>query len=246
MASPRTRLYTTVEFTYEWYQAFLDRLQDAGFDFRTFTDGVTRGSLLLRHDVDLSLEKALAMARMEAERGISATYCILLTSPLYNPLERTSRDQIHAIEALGHEVALHFSTHEYWQNGDKPAEEELGNRIRTEQEILRTVTADSTETVSAHIPPAWILDRSFTNFRNTYAPEYFSEIDYVADSGQRWRTAPPDIPDPPASVQILTHPGLWGDADGQFEERVEWATTDACREAERKAQLEFLQGTPGT
>jgi len=231
----------SIEFTYDRYRSFLERLDDTGFDFRTFAEGAGPGTVLLRHDVDLSIEKALTTARIEAERGIEATYCVLLSSPLYNPLEGKRREQLRAIEALGHEVALHFSTHEYWRADEEPETAALESRVGDEREILGTALSGTPGTVSFHIPPSWVLDRSFDTFRNAYAPAYFSEMTYLADSGQRWRTDPPDTPDPPSEVQILTHPGLWGETDADFGERIDQSVSSACGYARRKAQLEFIE-----
>lgn len=242
MDGQRTLPPASLEFTYDWYRAFLDRLQSAGHEFRTFSDSHDSGDVILRHDVDLSLEKALTVARIEAERDVESTYCILLTSALYNPMEREHRDRIRAIGALGHEVALHFSTHEYWDADDRPDDDALEDRVAEEQEILETIMPATTDTVSFHVPPSWVLGRSFETFRNAYAPAYFDDVEYVADSGQRWRDAPPDLPQPPSTVQVLTHPGLWGEADGDFEARVDWSVAEACRHADRKSQLEFFQG----
>lgn len=230
-----------LQFTYDWYRGFLSDLLETGFDFRTFSEGAGDGDILLRHDVDLSIEKALTTARIEAEYDISSTYCFLVTSALYNTMERTRRDQIQAIEALGHEVALHFSTHEYWAVDEQPDDASLEAQVDEEREMLGVMCSEPPETVSFHIPPSWVIDRSFDGFQNTYGPATFSDIDYVADSGQRWRTSEPQIPDPPASVQILTHPGLWGDTDGDFEERVEQSIADATHYADQKTRAEFLQ-----
>jgi len=237
----RLQSLATVEFTYDWYRAFLDALQDDGLQFRTFADQLVDGDAVLRHDVDLSLEKALTMARIEAERGIQATYCVLLTSALYNPLERERREQLRAIAALGHDVALHFSTHEYWDSENPPSSADLVARVDEEREILGTVLPTVPGTVSFHVPPPWVLGESYDGFRNAYGPSYFTEIEYVADSGQRWREQPPDL-DPETPVQILTHPGLWGETDADFETRVDWSVSEACRRSDRKAQLEFIQG----
>ncbi|MFB6202702.1 MAG: hypothetical protein ABEI98_11925 [Halorhabdus sp.] len=229
-----------VTFTYDWYRGFLDWLQETGFTFRTVSEGVESGTVLLRHDVDLSLQKALTTARIEAERGVSATYCVLLTSPLYNPFERSNRERLHAIEALGHEVGLHCSTHEYWDADNEPTAAELHARVEQELTALGTTLSTTPEAVSFHVPPEWVLGRPFDAFENTYGPAFFEDIAYVADSGQRWRETPPSIPDPPASAQVLTHPGLYGETDSRFETRVEQSVTEACRHADRKAHLEFL------
>ncbi|WP_324760554.1 polysaccharide deacetylase family protein [Haloarcula sp. GH36] len=232
---------TSVEFTYDWYRSFLDRLADLGYEFRTFSDGAGHGEVLLRHDIDLSIENALTTARIEAERGIEATYCVLVTSALYNPLEGKRRDQLRAIEALGHEVALHTSTHEYWDSEQPPDDSLLESWVERERDVLATVLSERPETVSFHVPPSWVLDRPFDGFTNTYAPALFSDIDYIADSGQRWRTEPPELPDASHPIQILTHPGLWGESDAEFEDRIEQSISIACQHTTRKARREFVE-----
>lgn len=231
----------SVRFTYEWYCAFLDRLRADGYEVRSFDDDLGDGDVVVRHDVDLSLEAALAMARIEAERDVQSTYCVLVTSPLYNVLDAKWREHVKSIESLGHDVELHFSTHEYWRDGAQPTDAELERRVAEERAVLETVTDEPVETVSFHIPPEWVLDRTFDAFRSTYEPAYFGEADYVGDSGQRWRDDPPELADD-QPTQILVHPGLWGTEDGTFEERIQERATDACTHLNRKAQREFLDG----
>lgn len=241
MAERTKRLLEGVEFTHRWYRQFLQRLAEEGYDFRTFSAELGDGDAVLRHDVDLSVDAAVAMARIEADLGVQSTYCVLLTSSLYNPLEGSQRDALREIDSLGHEVALHFSTHEYWSADAPPEEATLEARVAEERDILETVVPP-TETVSFHRPPSWVLDYDFDSFQNTYAPAYFSDIGYVADSSQRWREDPPPMGDLPDRLQILTHPGLWGDDDAGFEQRVETAVSDACAHASRNARQEFMHG----
>lgn len=230
-----------VEFTHHWYRGFLQRLLADGYEFRTFSEEVGSGDVLLRHDVDLSVDAAVTMARIEAELGVRSTYCVLLTSPLYNPFEGKYRDALREIESLGHEVALHFSTHEYWPGDEPPTEAAIEDRVREERSVLETLVSP-TETVSFHRPPSWVLDRSFDGFESTYAPAYFGDIGYVADSNQRWREEPPVVEELPETVQLLTHPGLWAENDGEFDHRVERAIADARRHAERSTRNEFTDG----
>lgn len=241
MERQRHQSLDSVEFTYDWYREFLNRLLDGGYVFRKFSDEVETGDVFLRHDVDLSVEDAVTLARLESDLGVEATYCFLLTSPLYNPLDRDRREQIHEIESLGHEVTLHFSTHEYWDADARPDDRTIEERVAAEQTVFDSILGTTSETVSFHVPPSWVLKRSFDGFRNTYAPEYFSDIGYVADSGQRWRDAPPTVLGLPESFQLLTHPGLWGERDRDYEARIKRSITTACSYASRKAHREFLQ-----
>jgi len=230
----------TVAFTHQWYRGFLDRLDKRGYSFGTFGDELDDRTVLLRHDVDLSLASAMTMARIEADRGVQATYCIMVSSPLYNPLTGKWRDRVRAIRALGHEVGLHFSTHEYWGGEVRPDEKTLTQRVDAERSVLETVSAVAPEVVSFHIPPDWVLDRTFDGFENTYASGVFSDIEYVADSGQRWRENPPVVGELPEQAQVLTHPGLWGETDEGFEDRIKQRVVDSCSQTNRKATREFL------
>ena len=63
----------TVEFTYDWYRDFLRRLSAEGYDFRSFDDSLGDGDVVLRHDIDLSLDAAVKMARIEANAGVEST-----------------------------------------------------------------------------------------------------------------------------------------------------------------------------
>lgn len=228
-----------ITYTHQWYRRFLQRLLAEGYEFRTFSDALGDGDVVLRHDVDLSVDRAVEMARIEADMGIESSYFVLLTSPLYNPLEADCREAINEIASLGHDVALHFSTHLYWTEADSPSPSKLEQHVRVERAILETVvpTADA---VSFHRPPSWVLDRSFDAFESAYAPEYFSDIGYIADSTQRWRDEPPQMDDLPETFQLLTHPGLWAAEDGDFGDRVEEAIASACTNAGRNAREEFI------
>lgn len=241
MAEQLNQSLDSIEFTHRWYRRFLRKLSAEGYDFRTFSDPIRDGEIVLRHDVDLSVDAAVTMAEIEAELDIRSTYCVLLTSPLYNPLEAAYREDIRRLHALGHDVALHFSTHEYWPEHEQPTQAEIESQVRVEMNVLETIVP-TVETVSFHRPPQWVLNREFNGFENAYAPRYFSDIGYVADSNQRWREEPPRIDELPETVQLLSHPGLWGDEDGGFDTQIEAAIADAFDHTSRNARREFLSG----
>lgn len=228
-----------MEFTYRWYRQFLRELRAEGYQFRPFSAAIDHGDIALRHDMDLSVEAAVTMAEIEADLGIEATYCVLLTSPLYNPHEATHRAALEEIESLGHDVALHFSTHEYWPADEEPSTAEIEARVQEEQSVLETM-GSSSDTVSFHRPPQWVLNREFDAFQSTYESGLLDEIGYVADSSQRWRTEPPDTSDFPETAQVLTHPGLWGRTDAGFAERVKQAIDISCEHADQTTREQFI------
>ncbi|MBO4248897.1 hypothetical protein IL252_13830 [Halomicrobium sp. IBSBa] len=206
------------DFTYEYYRDLLKRLSERGYEFRSFgavSDGKT---VFLRHDVDWSPRRALEMAQLESDLGISSTYFFHLTSPLYNPLHDRSREILTEIESYGHEIGVHLSTHQYWD--DDPGPEAVSKKVTSERAILSHLVDAVADATSFHIPPDWVLDVEYDDFTNTYEPRYFSEITYLADSNQRWREERPLESDLSDQVQMLVHPGLWAETDQQFVERL--------------------------
>lgn len=232
---------SAVEFTLERGRSIIDRLRSAGYAFRAYDDGIDAGDVVLRHDVDLSPERAVEMARMERDLGVSATYFFLLGTPLYNPFEWPVREGIREIARMGHDVGLHFSTHQHWPASRPPGEAELAARIEDEQAALETIVPDAVSIVSFHVPPDWVLARTFEGFESTYEPRFFDEIDYLADSGQRWREEGVTIPDDARPLQVLMHPGLWAEQDGSFAERVHAAVARTNRRTHRYAESRYVE-----
>jgi len=244
MSEPARRTPDRVEFTRDWYRGFLERLSER-YQLRPFGTPVPPGTALLRHDVDLSVPAAVEMARLEADLGVNSSYFLLAGSPLYNLLAPDTREQVREIEALGHDVGLHFSTHSYWPAGHRPSDRALAARVRAEQEALDAVARDPVDAVSFHVPPEWVLGASLDGVASTYAPAVFSEIGYLADSGQRWREQSPLEGEHSERLQVLTHPGLYGEEDAPFGARVLGAVDAAADRARERTRREFLGEGPG-
>lgn len=208
-SQPTSQLHRTATYEISEYEDLLNELLNRGYSFRTFseTKKPTSKTVLLRHDVDLSVTRARAMAAIEATLGVRSTYCFLLTSPLYSLTETHTREALDQIRSMGHEIAVHFDTHSYWDT--EPTQRELTAAVTAERTTLSRLSDAAVESVSFHIPPTWVLDRSFSTFTNTYSPPYFSEIEYCSDSSQKWVTEPPFADVVPETFQLLVHPGLW-------------------------------------
>ena len=110
-----------MKFTYRAYGELLDLLLDNGFHFSKYGE-VKRHekSCILRHDIDLSISKALRMADFEASRPvqIQSTYFVLLKTDFYNPASRNSLSMLRNIVSMGHEIGLHFDEAAYSDNMD--------------------------------------------------------------------------------------------------------------------------------
>jgi hypothetical protein len=99
-------------FTYNAYERLLDCLADGErfkvVPLREFssTRSGSQAVVALRHDVDYRLDSALAMARLEHERGLSATYFVLHTAQYWARQDLVS-SLLRLQDGHGHEVGWH-------------------------------------------------------------------------------------------------------------------------------------------
>lgn len=184
---------------------------DLGYGVVDYVDAdPQRPHLILRHDVDVSLEHALAMARCEADLSLRSTYFVLLRSPLYNPMDGRSEAILREIQALGHAVGLHFDATLY------PDADILSSAVEKECAILESLIDAPVSVVSFHRPARHLFDYKDTlgGRIHAYQPRYFTEMGYCSDSRGAWyHGAPLDHPVIAAkkAMQLVTHP-IWWDA----------------------------------
>jgi hypothetical protein len=66
------------------YRDLLEAAKAGGYRFAFFEGAPSEGDLILRHDVDLSLDAALRLAELEAEADAVSTYFLMTGSVFYN------------------------------------------------------------------------------------------------------------------------------------------------------------------
>ncbi len=96
-----------IDFTLERYSEILDAALEAGYSTTTVrelfaADSIDDPHIVLRHDVDRRPANAVAMARMEAEKEIRATYYFRIIPQTFKP------PMIKEIADLGHEIGYHY------------------------------------------------------------------------------------------------------------------------------------------
>lgn len=163
--------------------------------------------MIFRHDVDADLGKAVRLAALEAELGISSTYFILLTSDFYNVYSRSSYEALREIQNCGHELGLHFDETRY--DGIAGNREDMTRQIQREARLLQDVAGAEVSTVSMHIPSKQTLemDLQIPGMVNSYGKTFFHEFKYLSDSMRRWREPVLDIIQSRKyeKLHILTH-----------------------------------------
>ena len=93
-----------MEFFYDSYRKMLELLIRNGYKIRgyeNYKEDDKDKSVILRHDVDISLEYATRFSKIEREKKVRATYFILLSTDFYNVASRNSQSYIHEIKENG-------------------------------------------------------------------------------------------------------------------------------------------------
>ncbi len=197
-----------MKFTYESYSSMLIRLREKGYSFRDYkTWKETERTVILRHDVDNSLEKAVLLSEVEKNIcGGGATYFVLLSTDFYNLQSKKSREYINSIIKNGGSIGLHFDETQYMIRDDL----EMKAYIRKEIELLSNIIDASVDVVSMHRPSEKVLAANieFPDLINSYSEIYFKQMKYLSDSRRFWRENVDEIIESAAypRLHILTHP----------------------------------------
>jgi len=198
-------------FTLDHYRELLRAARVGGYRFSHFDEPPRRGDLLLRHDVDLSLDAALQMAALEAEEGASATYFLMTESVFYNLASIEGVGAAARLRELGHRVGLHA--------------------------VYPTATLDERfdPVVAWHNPDPEYMAAPIPGAVNVMQEGFFDPPTYRSDSNQRWRSGCPHEELRSGGfpwLQLLTHPEIW-----VYPGATMGATMRAMLDAERERRL---------
>lgn len=216
--------------TYDSYLDMIDAAMHNGND------------LYLRHDVDISLNKALQMAEIEAQRQFHSTYYILLSSPFYNALERHNLEKIRMIRDLGMGIGLHYDLSINEQPLDSHVKEiivQVGLLVNHVGEI-NSITFHN-PTMGAK-PTNALFEELFKE--GLYSPER-AEHKYISDSGHNWRENFYEVIQDNHKVHMNTHPIWYNDEPMNFEECLDSIrldkSADRVIQKEKRNIYEYLQ-----
>ena len=201
-------------FDLDHYAELLDAARAGGYRFAAYDTTPRAGDLLLRHDVDLSLDAALQLAELEAKRDATATYFLMTKSVFYNLASTEGERAIARLRELGHRVGLHA----VYPNAA------LDDRFDP--------------VVAWHNPDPEYMTAPIAGALNVMQPGYFDPATYRSDSNQHWRSACPHEELRAGAfpwLQLLTHPEIWVYPGGTMGE-----TMRAMLDAERERRLAQL------
>jgi hypothetical protein len=199
-------------FELDHYAELLDAAKAGGYRFASFDSEPQPGEVLLRHDVDLSLEAAVRMAELESEREVAATYFLMTESVFYNLASHEGRAAFARLLELGHDVGIHA----VW-----PTVPEVDERF--------------VRVLAWHNPDPPYMSTPVDGFVNVMSEPWFTPGHYRSDSNQRWRSGCPHAELARGELewlQVLTHPEIWVYPGGTMRE-----TMLAMLDAERERRL---------
>lgn len=179
-----------MKFTFKSYENFIKLLKNNGYsiaDYHNYKE--YNKCVILRHDVDYDLEKALKMAQFESLLGVKSTYFLLVTSDFYNVFSKSSFEMIKQISDYGHDIGLHFDEVRYKRKADKYEAGKIKEFIMKEISVLETATGLEIKSVSMHRPSKETLESNLniTGIINSYSNEFFKNFKYLSDSRMYWR-----------------------------------------------------------
>jgi hypothetical protein len=202
-------------FDLDHYRELLGSIRAGGYRHAGFDVPPEPGVVILRHDVDLSLQAALALAEVEAEEGAWSTWFLMTRSIFYNLASDEGERAVARLRELGHRVAHHA----VWPQID------LDDRFDP--------------VVAWHNPDPDYMTVAVDEATNVMAPPWFDQDHYRSDSNQHWRHGCPHEPLARGEfewLQLLIHPEIWvydGDTMGE--------TMRSFLDADRDVRLEHLR-----
>jgi hypothetical protein len=197
------------------YRELVRAAQFGGYRFAGFDRAPQAGDLILRHDVDLSLDAALTVAEVEAEEGAWSTWFLMTRSVFYNLDSSEGERAIARLRELGHRVAHHA----VWPHVD------LDDRFE--------------KVVAWHNPEPEYVREPIAGAVNVMESPFFDPDHYRSDSNQHWRSGCPhdDLREHRFEwLQLLTHPEIWAFAGATMRE-----TMESMLDAERVTRFELVR-----
>jgi hypothetical protein len=166
--------------------------------------------VIIRHDVDFSVEAAFEMAQLEHQLGVYSTYFIRIDARYYNPFELTNLQKLQQILKLGHDIGLHYST-AHAELQDVSLHESVGRQLRALRELLghNIIAGAPHEHSRSGVDIKDLLGHTPLTV-DAYEPRFVKEMKYISDSSGRWRDGCAcEWLDVTSDLCILVHPFWW-------------------------------------
>lgn len=214
------------DFSYQHYRKIIAVLVKTGklTTFRAVNRKQPNQYIVIRHDIEFSVDRALNLAKLEKKLGIHTTYLVQIRNPIYNPFSHDNLQCLRMIKNLGHEIGLH-----YYCIKERPFNQSIAAKeIKVDLQVLSYMLGFKVDIFSIHRPNENIL-KAYLNIPgiiNCYGKKFFHFYPkkfpaiplnqlpavYLADSNNQWYYGEPLVVLKQLSqvkMQILFHPYSW-------------------------------------
>lgn len=191
------------DFTLRQYKKYLEILKSRGFEFIRIDDYIkndlkgVNNLCVLRHDVDRRPYHSLAMAKLESDMGIKATYYFRAKNCSFKPAI------MEEINSLGHEVGYHYETLSD-KNGDFTEAYKLFEKNLNKFRDIAPI-----KTISMHGRPLSPIDnrdlwsseigkkkmKELKLLGEVYFEIDYTNIAYISDTGRNWTSGKSNLRD---------------------------------------------------
>jgi len=216
-------LVTPCDFSLGHYRQVLQEAKGRGYQFRLCREfasaPVTDGQVLvLRHDVDCSLDWSRQVAALEYEEGVRSTVFIRVDAKFYDASSPANRRVLRWLVEHGFEIGLHYTLPAESTGLAADVESVCRNKAR-----LEDLAGCSIDGLAEHMPrrrgrdvvagQEAIIERLLRDgaFRyDAYSPLFLSGLTYLSDTNQNWRRGCVHTwlgREP--KLYVLTHPVWW-------------------------------------
>ncbi|MBQ6160869.1 MAG: hypothetical protein IJK24_07975 [Oscillospiraceae bacterium] len=206
--------------TYDNYRQLLSIVKDTGklCDYR---EAESRSLfLVLRHDIEFSIERAMEMSRIETEMGVQSTYFVQVRNNAYNAFSMQNTAMLLDMHRRGHKIGLHYHI------GASSESKTVAREIREQCQLLQKMLQIPIDRYSMHrpIPETKYYETELPGLLNAYGSKFFTfaellddktalQVKYISDAKHQWNYGTPDpetLRNAP-KVQLLVHPDFWSE-----------------------------------
>ncbi len=160
--------------------------------------------VIMRHDIEASIENALKIAKLDASENISSTFFFLLTGD-YNIFSEHDAPKVRDIIELGHDIGLHYDA-----SFLSSFSSDLPNIITKQSRFIESFFDIKIHAASCHKPMRYGKLSDTGDLIDPYDRNYMTQIKYISDSNQAWREGGilKNLDDFD-KIQLLTHDICW-------------------------------------
>jgi len=182
-------------FELEHYEFILRRALDLGYNFFTHLQYVKHCSvqepfILLRHDIDFSLKRALQLVRLEHSLGIVSTIFVRIHASGYNLFDLYNYAILRQFRSWGCEIALHHEPLFAQLTREEPL-----RLLHRAKRVLESVLDEPVHGLVSHtprlapyVPDFTVQDLAQCGFcYEAVEPRFTQENLYLSDANRRWR-----------------------------------------------------------